>query len=71
MKAVIAAFNQEKALVGAFSMIRILRMDLFEALLSTHMEIMFGVFVFLLERGEEGVEGQDGEAVLHRQHSQI
>ena len=39
--------------------------------LSTHMEIMFGVFVFLLERGEEGVQGQDGEAVLHSQHNQI
>ena len=32
MKAVVAAFNQEKALVGAFSMIRNLRMELFEAL---------------------------------------
>ena len=32
MKAVVAAFNQEKALVGAFSMITNLRMDLFEAL---------------------------------------
>ena len=33
MKAVVAAFNQEKALVGAFSVITNLRMDLFEALL--------------------------------------
>ena len=32
MKAVVAAFNQEKALVGAFSVITNLRMDLFEAL---------------------------------------
>ena len=32
MKAVVAAFNQEKALVGAFSVIMNLRMDLFEAL---------------------------------------
>ena len=31
MKAVVAAFNQEKALVGAFSVIMNLRMDLFEA----------------------------------------
>ena len=30
MKAVVAAFNQEKALVGAFSVITNLRMDLFE-----------------------------------------
>ena len=34
MKAVVAAFNQEKALVGAFSVITNLRMDLFEALVS-------------------------------------
>ena len=33
VKAVVAAFSQEKALVGAFSMITNLRMELFEALL--------------------------------------
>ena len=33
MKAVVAAFNQEKALVGAFSVITNLRMDIFEALI--------------------------------------
>ena len=32
MKAVVAAFNQEKALVGSFSVITNLRMELFEAL---------------------------------------
>ena len=32
MKAVVAAFNQEKALVGAFSVITNLRMQLFDAL---------------------------------------
>ena len=32
MKAVVAAFNQEKALVGAFSVITNLQMQLFEAL---------------------------------------
>ena len=36
MKAVVAAFNQEKALVGAFSVITNLRMELFEALVQTH-----------------------------------
>ena len=36
MKAVVAAFNQEKALVGAFSVITNLRMELFEALNTTH-----------------------------------
>ena len=33
--AVVAAFNQEKALVGAFSVITNLRMELFEALVMT------------------------------------
>ena len=32
MKAVVAAFNKEKALVGAFSVITKLRMELFQAL---------------------------------------
>ena len=35
VKAVVAAFNQEKAPVGAFSVITNLRMDFFEALLCT------------------------------------
>ena len=35
MKAVAAAFNQEKALVGAFSVITNLRMEFFEALILT------------------------------------
>ena len=35
MKAVVAAFNQEKALVGAFSVITNLRMELFQALVVT------------------------------------
>ena len=34
MKAVVAAFNQEKALVGAFSVITNLRMELFGALVT-------------------------------------
>ena len=33
MKAVVAAFNQERALVGAFSVLTNLRMELFQALL--------------------------------------
>ena len=36
MKAVVAAFNQEKALVGAFSVLTNLRMELFQALFITH-----------------------------------
>ena len=43
MKAVVAAFNQEKALVGAFSVITNLRMDFFEAL-------MCRVLIMLLRR---------------------
>ena len=42
MKAVVAAFNQEKALVGAFSVITNLdaiRMQLFEALIQVHTNI--------------------------------
>ena len=35
VKELVAAFNQEKALVGAFSMITNLRMELFEALVLT------------------------------------
>ena len=35
MKAVVAAFNQEKALVGAFFVLTNLRMELFQALLET------------------------------------
>ena len=35
MKAVVAAFNQEKALVGAFSVLTNLRMELFQALVQT------------------------------------
>ena len=37
MKAVVAAFNQEKALVGAFSVIANLRMELFQALLRNNL----------------------------------
>ena len=39
MKAVVAAFNQEKALVGAFSVITNFRMELFEALICSHLDV--------------------------------
>ena len=42
MKAVVAAFNQEKALVGAFSVITNLRMELFEALAGIRGHLCFG-----------------------------
>ena len=44
MKVVVVAFNQEKALVGAFSVITNLRMDLFEAL-SNHLVVVKSVSV--------------------------
>ena len=40
MKAVVAAFNQEKALVGAFSVITNLRMELFGALLGRQLLLL-------------------------------
>ena len=40
MKAVVAAFNQEKALVGAFSVITNLRIELFQALVVMMMVMM-------------------------------
>ena len=43
MKAVVAAFNQEKALVGAFSVITNLRMELFEALAQEAMDPEQGI----------------------------
>ena len=39
MKAVVAAFNQEEALVGAFSVIMNLRMQLFEALVASQHDV--------------------------------
>ena len=39
MKAVVAAFNQEKALVGAFSVLTNLRMEIFQALAANRGQI--------------------------------
>ena len=49
MKAVIAAFNQEKALVGAFSVITNLRMELFEALEATQPTVRLVSLVSLVQ----------------------
>ena len=46
VKVVVAAFNQEKALVGAFSVITNLRMELFEALVL----VVLGTSIPLQER---------------------
>ena len=40
MKALAGTFNQEKALVGAFSVITNLRMELFEALVTNHISVI-------------------------------
>ena len=56
MKAVVAAFNQEKALVGAFSVITNLRMELFEALVRN----TAGDDVHLLRGRGGGLEGGGG-----------
>ena len=48
LKAVVAAFNQEKALVWAFSVITNLRMELFEALQQT-------AHVHIQQMGEAGL----------------
>ena len=52
MKAVVAAFNQEKALVGAFSVITNLQMELFQTLLSTGLRTEEEIGVFLLTHVE-------------------
>ena len=44
VKVVVAAFNQEKALLGAFSVITNLRMELFEALIHTATHSTAGYF---------------------------
>ena len=59
MKAVVAAFNPEKALVGAFSVITNLRMELFQALLSMYhvclqFYIMYGLDIFCNSAKEVG-----------------
>ena len=62
MKAGVAAFNQEKALVGAFSVITNLRMELFEAPVSTqqpHLELA-AVELDTLDRVRDGVDGGPG-----------
>ena len=53
MKAVVAAFNQEKALVGAFSVITNLRMELFAALIQR---------LLLLQTMENAITEQSGAA---------
>ena len=51
VKAVVAAFNQQKTLVGAFSVITNLRMELFEALenmLDGYFSVDWPIMIFLI-----------------------
>ena len=54
MKAVVASFNQEKALVGAFSVITNLRKELIEALIQR--------LLLLLQTMENAITEQSGAA---------
>ena len=56
MKAVVAAFNQEKVLVGAFYVITNLRMEIFEALTP----------IITLLAGNLGSSGSRDEAVWRK-----
>ena len=58
MKAVVAAFNQKKALVGAFSVITNLRMELFQALQETETETDAWIQIHVVLLGDgSGVVG--------------
>ena len=60
MKAVVAAFNQEEALVGAFSVITNLRMELFQALnITVAVKVLYGTAdgkIGLMTLGRAGPE---------------
>ena len=68
MKAVVAAFNQEKALVGAFSVLTNIRMELFQALLLTRHGEDEGDPDAVPGRGREGVPDDPEPSVvdIHR-----
>ena len=65
MKAVVAAFNQEKALVGAFSVITNLRMELFQALAHTRdsAEVGWQEVRAVVDCDQVGGHREDGEDV--------
>ena len=82
MKAVVAAFNQEKALVGAFSVITNLRMELFEALMVMMMVMMLtmtpiqslrGVRSGLIfyRRGKKSTDPKTGKDVMYDLETRI
>ena len=77
MKAVVAAFNQEKALVGAFSVITNLRMELFEALvmilMMTPIQSLRGVRSGLIfyRRGKKSTDPKTGKDVMYDLETRI
>ena len=68
MKAVVAAFNQEKALVGAFSVITNLRMELFEALLLVTCPRTLPIYCSLSRSGGGGAQLPHHPAQWLREH---
>ena len=64
MKAVVAAFNQEKALVGAFSVIMNPRMDFFEALVDI-VSIFAGLHL-LIDLDSRGLPARIPAVFLHQ-----
>ena len=83
MKAVVAAFNQEKALVGAFSVITNLRMELFQALEAAHFThftptfqqlvavMIISNFINIPSGNGHLTTGDTGEIVLQHCHWQV
>ena len=70
MKAVVAAFNQEKALVGAFSVLTNLRMELFKALVRSSPAIMARQCVrniYCLMEGEDSTEHKANQILIFNQ----
>ena len=65
MKAVVAAFNQEKALVGAFSVITNLRMELFGSLVRMLVQVKGGQ---TLEAQYRGLGPEQQAALLGLHH---
>ena len=62
MKAVVAAFNQEKALVGAFSVITNLRMELFQALVTVYFSVVSVIGVTITRDISDILAAQYNEA---------
>ena len=65
MKAVVATFNQEKALVGAFSVLRNLRMELFQALVATRSNNYLENFQFLMTAAAAARQAGAGLELVH------